>query len=190
MTDLREQVIRLAYENPELRGDLLPLLRESRLKAFTKYVVVDVRTPGGKWLESPQRFYDKASDADKAAEKLAKKLRVDPSQIQVIDAAWYTPAAEAWEKEKGNKQARSTDPADKSYDLISQHESLVKFLQKKLDELGKTMQRVNRDVQGADIYGGKHLAALDLMKRQAIPALERFRAEVDMIVKQAEQATK
>lgn len=31
MSDLRKSIIRLAHENPELRKDLLPLLKEARL---------------------------------------------------------------------------------------------------------------------------------------------------------------
>lgn len=180
---LRDRVIRLAYENPELREELLPLLREARLRSGQKFVVVDVRTPGGKMIGP---IYDSARAADKAAEKESKRLGVEwGTDIQVIDAAWYAPAAEML-----RLASRSTDPADKSYDLISKHESLVKHLQKKIDSFAASMKRVNRDVQGADVYGGKHLAALDLMKKQVIPYLEQLRDEVDFLVKQAEQATR
>ena len=46
MTKIRTQMIRLAYENPELRADLLPLLKTAGLPRATK------RPPGKKFRQS------------------------------------------------------------------------------------------------------------------------------------------
>lgn len=241
---LRNKLIRLAHSNPELRGDLLPLLKEAGLSDYPE--IRAVRSAGFDALA--EEMEDLVSDTPKVSiakeviqtdfadelgagvqlgdikskrelqrlEKLvlsfANKLLGKSAPRSLKYSSRYKkfvsklasnktsgceklpegPMRDNCEKKKDEgkgKKARVTDPAEKSYNLISKYKGLTKLLEKRVSRLDRRMAQIARDVEGADAYGGKHIAALELMKKQFIPALESLQTEVNNLVKQAIRAT-
>jgi len=105
MSKIRSQMIRLAYENPELRADLLPLLKEAG--GWSRNSHIRSRASNGKWIEitlqsrtwdnldlkkvvSEWKAMQAAIKGKHAKAKVIQELGADDNEI-VIFASWEHP---------------------------------------------------------------------------------------------------
>jgi hypothetical protein len=105
MSDLRKAVIRLAHENPDIRAELLPLLKEAGPEKTAKYQTVrPTRTTGRPGNANYFKMLSNLNDLMDAAEIQAGQIETQARLMQKgdpMDADW-TPTQE-WALELSNK---------------------------------------------------------------------------------------
>ena len=109
MSDLRNRIIRLAYENPELRGDLLPLVKEARAAKFPKLPkeVADLIRDEIKGLKRALRGTPNFGDVSWALTEIQMRLeddfRSDPDTFRRMSK--YNTAIADWAKSEYERKS-------------------------------------------------------------------------------------
>ena len=84
--DLRKRVTKLAYENPDLRGKLLPLLKQAKEKLATRAVAEKLAKKVKSVVDALADLeYDAGTNkASKLADKAAEKLKEGHKQLVLM----------------------------------------------------------------------------------------------------------
>lgn len=116
MSDLRKSIIRLAHKNPELRKDLLPLLKEARLPKHLQYEGEEVQGVINRTNRGAKLMWELESEAKAAKGKyphFGKELGACASAAGKAESQ-LSSAAKNLEKARDKKLAEEPAPWDKS----------------------------------------------------------------------------
>jgi len=77
MSDLRDAVIKLAFDNPQLRPDLLPLVKTSRDEKLVEYAMEDFEDVFGNLRDKPRVTYNNTEVMDIDTREGYREMFVD-----------------------------------------------------------------------------------------------------------------
>lgn len=81
------------------------------------------------------------------------------------------------------------DPSVLAYEMITDHKKLKAMLYRHVDDAMKEWVLAAKEVEGAKRYGGKHIAAADMLQYDQGPmkSLNKLRSEIDRIISHVSQ---